>query len=455
MTPEPISPPPRRLGRIYLARPLSIGFAATVGGLIAFALAGALNTLASVLVTIGVALFVAMALEPVVRWLERHKLSRGAAIAVVFVGVALVVGLLMALVVPVAVTQVVELVTAFPGYIASLEDQDWFQRVISASGQADLYEQLLAQARQWLSNPNNLAILGGGALAIGTGLINGVSGGLIVLVLSLYFLGSMEQLKAAVVRLSPAYGRPQVTRVTNQLTESVGSYVSGMAILAFCNAILTFILLTAIGVPFAALLGAMALLVTMIPMIGSVLQWIIASLVALFTVGWLGLVFVIVYFAYMQVEAYVMTPRVMSKAVSVPASHLGGWDKAEGWRQGHVFFPAGGSTINGVSKPGEVVLSRVFIADGVLQADIFRASVIELPDEETQRRKDATNPEWPIAHVVLHGVSRDQFMARHKANHAQLVYAPDAETADKALVAKAAMLQGMGIKVNLVGEVDI
>lgn len=140
---------------------------------------------------------------------------------------------------------------------------------------------------------------------------------------------------------------------------------------------------------------------------------------------------------------------------SVPASHLGGWDKAEGWRQGHVFFPAGGATINGVSKPGEVVLSRVFIADGILQADIFRASVIELPDAETQRRKDATNPEWPIAHVVLHGQSRDQFMARHKANHAQLVYAPDAETADKALIAKAAMLDGIGIKVNLVGDVRI
>ncbi|NYE18366.1 fucose isomerase [Microbacterium immunditiarum] len=139
---------------------------------------------------------------------------------------------------------------------------------------------------------------------------------------------------------------------------------------------------------------------------------------------------------------------------SVPASHLGGWDKAEGWRQGHVFFPAGGATINGVSKPGEVVLSRVFIADGRLQADIFRGTVVELPEEETQRRKDATNPEWPIAHVVLHDVSRDQFMARHKANHAQLVYAPDAETADKALIAKAAMFDRMGIKVNLVGRID-
>ncbi|MCE7483278.1 fucose isomerase [Microbacterium profundi] len=140
---------------------------------------------------------------------------------------------------------------------------------------------------------------------------------------------------------------------------------------------------------------------------------------------------------------------------SVPASHLGGWDKAEGWRQGHVFFPAGGATLNGVSKPGEIVLSRVFIADGILQADIFRASVVELPEEETQRRKAATNEEWPLAHVVLHGVSRDQFMARHKANHAQLVYAPDAETADKALIAKAAMFDGMGIKVNLIGDVAI
>ncbi len=140
---------------------------------------------------------------------------------------------------------------------------------------------------------------------------------------------------------------------------------------------------------------------------------------------------------------------------SVPASHLGGWDKAEGWRQGHVFFPAGGSTINGVSKPGEVVLSRVFVADGILQADVFRASVVELPAEETQRRKDATNPEWPIAHVVLHGVTRDQFMARHKANHAQLVYAPDAETADKALLAKAAMFDRIGIRVNLVGDTAV
>ncbi|MET0853208.1 MAG: fucose isomerase [Microterricola sp.] len=138
---------------------------------------------------------------------------------------------------------------------------------------------------------------------------------------------------------------------------------------------------------------------------------------------------------------------------SVPASHLGGWDRAEGWRQDPVFFPAGGSTINGVSRPGEIVWSRVYIADGILQVDLGRGSVVELPAEETARRKQATNPEWPIAHVVLHGVDRDQFMARHKANHAQVVYAPDAETADKALLVKAATFQKLGVPVHVCGTV--
>ena len=140
---------------------------------------------------------------------------------------------------------------------------------------------------------------------------------------------------------------------------------------------------------------------------------------------------------------------------SVPASHLGGWEHATGWRQGHVFFPAGGATINGVSRPGEVVLSRIYIAAGALHADLFRGSVVGLPDEENRRRKAATNPEWPIANVVLHGQTRDQFMARHKANHAQLVYAPDPTSADAGLVAKAAFFDRLGVAVHLCGDVRV
>lgn len=141
---------------------------------------------------------------------------------------------------------------------------------------------------------------------------------------------------------------------------------------------------------------------------------------------------------------------------SVPPSHLvGGYEGAVSWRQSPVFFPAGGGTIKGVSKPGEIVWSRVYIQGGELHLDMGRAGAIELPEEETERRWAATNPEWPIMHVVLHGVNRDQFMARHKANHVQVAYAPDSETADKALTAKAAAFSALGVHVHLCGDVTV
>jgi hypothetical protein len=90
-----------------------------------------------------------------------------------------------------------------------------------------------------------------------------------------------------------------------------------------------------------------------------------------------------------------------------------------------------------------------------LHVDLGRGHVVELPAEETQRRLDATDPQWPIMHAVLDGVSRDQLMARHKANHVQVVYAPDVDTADKALVAKAALFHELGVLVHLCGDVSL
>ncbi|MCI0157738.1 fucose isomerase [Leifsonia shinshuensis] len=141
---------------------------------------------------------------------------------------------------------------------------------------------------------------------------------------------------------------------------------------------------------------------------------------------------------------------------SVPPSHLsGGYAGAVGWRQNPVYFPLGGSTIKGVSKPGELVWSRVYIDGGRLHLDIGRATAVELPPEETERRWQATNPEWPIMHAVLHGVDRDQFMARHKANHVNVAYAPSPEAADDALIAKAAAFDALGVAVHLCGTVAL
>jgi hypothetical protein len=140
---------------------------------------------------------------------------------------------------------------------------------------------------------------------------------------------------------------------------------------------------------------------------------------------------------------------------SVPASHNGGYDKSWSMRQPPMYFPLGGGTLSGVSKPGQVVWSRVFIMDGVLHVDLGRATALELPAEETERRLAATTPQWPIMHAVLHGVSRDQFMARHKANHLNVAYATDADTADRAVRAKAAMFADLGVQVHLCGDVRI
>ncbi|HEX5013131.1 MAG TPA: hypothetical protein VFV72_03150 [Candidatus Limnocylindrales bacterium] len=141
---------------------------------------------------------------------------------------------------------------------------------------------------------------------------------------------------------------------------------------------------------------------------------------------------------------------------AVPPAHLvGGYGGAVSERQPPVYFGLGGGTIKGVSKPGEIVWSRVFLMGGRLHVDLGRGTVVDLPQAETERRWKATTPQWPIMHAVLHGVTRDQMMARHRANHIQVAYGTDAASADRALATKAAMFDAMGIEVHLCGEVRV
>lgn len=137
---------------------------------------------------------------------------------------------------------------------------------------------------------------------------------------------------------------------------------------------------------------------------------------------------------------------------SAPPAHFkGGWKGASSERQPAMYFPNGGGTLKGISKPGEIVWSRIFVENGRLKMDLGRAEVIELPAEETQRRWDATTSQWPIMHAVTYGVSRDQMMARHKSNHIQVAYANSADEADRALMAKASMAEALGMEVSVCG----
>ncbi len=137
---------------------------------------------------------------------------------------------------------------------------------------------------------------------------------------------------------------------------------------------------------------------------------------------------------------------------AAPARHfIGEYAGAVSERQPPMYFRLGGGTLKGVSKPGEIVWSRVFVDSGVLKADLGRAKVVELPREETERRWRITTPQWPIMHAVTYGITRDQMMARHKSNHIQVAYAPDAAGANRALAVKAALFRDLGLEVSVCG----
>ena len=141
---------------------------------------------------------------------------------------------------------------------------------------------------------------------------------------------------------------------------------------------------------------------------------------------------------------------------AAPAEHFaGGYRGASSERQPAMYFRLGGGSLKGISKPGHIVWSRVFVMDGKLQCDLGVAKVVELPAKETERRWRQTTPQWPIMHAVLQGISRDQMMARHKSNHIQVVYAPNARQAQRACRIKAAMMSELGLDVHLCGNVPL
>jgi hypothetical protein len=150
-----------------------------------------------------------------------------------------------------------------------------------------------------------------------------------------------------------------------------------------------------------------------------------------------------------NLDAFVWLLQISGAA---PANHFaGGYAGAVSERQPAMYFPLGGGSLKGVGKPGEIVWSRVFVEGGALHVDLGRGTVVSLPAAETERRWRETTIQWPIVHAILHGVSQNQMMARHRANHVNIAYAPSADLADKALATKASMFAELGVKVHLCG----
>lgn len=294
------------------------GFRVALGLLAAALLAVVVVNLSDVLLSVFIAAFVALGLDPLIRWFERRGMSRASAIVTVLIlFIAVVVGIVWILIPPV-VEQATSLITNLPGQVKGLEDSGWFEQVNETTN--GLAGTLATGIGDILSDPNTWATIGGGALAFGASILNAVSTGFFVVVLSIYFIATLDSSKRAIYTLVAASDRPVVVPLAEKIMQSIGKYLSGMVVLAFLNAVFSTILLVLTGNPYALILGVIALFVTLIPLIGTVLTTVLMTVVSLFVSPTAALIVFIAMLIYMQVEAYILTPRVMGKAVQVPGT---------------------------------------------------------------------------------------------------------------------------------------
>ena len=296
-----------------------IGLVGGLGVLVSILIGGVVGQLTTVLIYVGVALFLALGLDPLVSWLEK-KLPRWAAILVVFAAVILGFAGLLFTIIPVIVDQISNLITNFPDIATRLVNSDFVKSVEQQlSGVVD-FDSIAKSVTDFVSDPNNFVSLGGGILAVGVGVASGVTGATIVLILTLYFLASLRSIKRVTYRFVPASKRAGFIDVSEDITSAVGRYVVGQFTLAAVNGVLSAIFLWIIGAPQFVLLAFIAFLFSLIPLVGTLTGSLIIVLTCLFASPLTALVALIYYLIYMQLEAYFLSPRIMNRAVSVPGA---------------------------------------------------------------------------------------------------------------------------------------
>lgn len=308
---------------VKIQNAFQVGLLGGLGVLVAVAIGTAVGELSTILTYIGAALFIALGIDPTVSWLENRRFPRWLAILTVLVGIiAVFVGLVFA-VVPVIVDQVNNLVSNIPDFITTFSNSTWVDDTQKNLPNWIDLNQIITDAGTWLRK--NVATIGGGVLSVGLGIASGAAGFVIVLILTLYFVASLSSLKRGVYRLVPASKRARFSDIAEQVTASVGRYVVGQATIALCNGIASFIFLSIMGIfglaKYPALFAFIAFLFALVPLVGTISGSVLITLGTLLLVGpgaalWVG----IYYLIYMQIEAYVINPRVMTRAVRVPGA---------------------------------------------------------------------------------------------------------------------------------------
>jgi len=314
-----LSPSTRHAEPVRITNPFRIGLLGGLGVLLALAIGSAVGSLSTILTYLLAAVFLALGLDPIIGFLQRRRLPRWAALLVVVLVVLAVLAALVLAVVPLVLQQSAALAKTIAAYSDSTAQQELVKQLQSFVGPSVEVSDVVSNVATYLQK--NAGKIGGGVLAVGVGVVQGIAGAVVVVILTLYFAASLPGFKAAGYRLVPMSSRERFSVIAEQIFAAVGRYVVGQVSLALVNGVLSFVFLSIIGAKLSAVFALVAFLGSLIPLVGTV------SAAVVIVVGQLALdpssastwiAAAVYYLVYMQVEAYLLSPNIMNRAVKVP-----------------------------------------------------------------------------------------------------------------------------------------
>ena len=302
---------------INRSHPFYFGFIATLGALTAIVLMRALASVSQIFVLILIALFLATGLNPAVEALRKRNMSRNAAVTIIFSSVILFVIFFALVVVPPVISQGTNLIQSGPQLLQDLMKNETISKLNTQYGLIDTLQERLKSVT---SDGTLLISTFGGVIGVGKSVLSGFFTALTILVLTLYFITSLPQAVNLGLSLVPASRRDRVGLLTNAIIARVGSFVGSQILIAAMAAVFVTILATILGLPSPIAIGMFVLVAALIPLIGHFIGAGIFTLIALSQSLVIGIVAFVAYVVYVQIENYVVTPRIMKRTLSVPGA---------------------------------------------------------------------------------------------------------------------------------------
>jgi len=302
---------------INRSHPYYFGFVATLGALTAIVLMRALASVSQIFILILIALFLAMGLNPAVEALRRRNMSRVTAVTIIFTSVIAFVVFFALVVAPPVISQGTQLINKAPTLLADLTNNATINKLNDQYGIIDTLQSKLTSVT---SDGTLLISAFGGVIGVGKSVLSGFFTFLTILVLTLYFITSLPQAVNLGLSLVPASRRERVGHLTNAIIARVGSFVGSQIVIAAMASVFVFVLALILGLPSPIAIGMIVFVCGLIPLVGHFLGSGIVTIIALTQSIAIGVIAIVAYVVYVQIENYVVTPRIMKRTLAVPGA---------------------------------------------------------------------------------------------------------------------------------------